>query len=171
MRLKTPRPSQSASFESQTTAPRDVQSRAKTLMKSLMSSKGLDADAMWVKELDGWVIPAPVPVLVRLIRVEVPADEAGKPSEVLDYIDAKARLMRLPASGLLALYRYVLEANWQITNTSFAILGEHLYLTSRRPLADLDESELDSMIGHTISATGAFLPTLMEQFALGAVPD
>ena len=170
MRLKTPRPSQSASFEAQTAAPRDVQSRAKVLMKSLLSSKGLDADAMWAKELDGWIIPAPVPVLVRLIRVEISSEEGGKKPEILDYIDAKARLMRLPSSGLLALYRYVLEANWQLTNTSFAILGEHLYLTSRRPLADLDESELDSMIGHTISATDAFLPTLMEQFALGAVP-
>lgn len=170
MRLKTPRPTQSASFETQTAAPRDVQSRAKTLMGNLLRAKGLDADEIWAKDLDGWVIPAPVPVLVRLIRVEIPNEDGGKRVEILDYIDAKARLMRLPASGLLALYRYVLEANWQITNTSFAILGEHLYLTSRRPLADLDESELDSMIGHTISATEMFLPVLMEQFALGAVP-
>jgi len=169
MRLKTPRPDASPSFEERRPAPRDVQTQAKNLMRSLLSSKGLSADELWVPELEGWAVPAPATVLVRLVRVEVPLED-GKGVVTLDYIDAKARLLRLPTTNLLALYRYTLETNWQMTNTAFAIYGEHLYLTARRPLADLDESELDSMIGHTISATKMFLPTLLKQFATGAVP-
>ena len=170
MRLKTPRPTPATQSETRA-APRDSQAQAKVLMKNLMRSKGLDADEMWIAHLSGWAVPTPTPspVLVRLLRVEVPSDE-GKAGVTLDYVDCKARLMRLPASQLLALYRFVLERNFDMTNTSFAVCGEDLYLTSRRPLADLDESELDSMIGHTISAVNLFLPTLLEQFDLGAVP-
>lgn len=168
MPLQTPATTEK--FEKRKAAPRDAQKQAKTLMTELGVKRGIDVSQCWEPEINAWILPVgPTPLIVRLNRVESDAED-GKKKEVEDYLIVTSRVMRLPTHGLLALYRFVLETNMNLTSTAFAVCEEHLYLTSQRPLQDLDESELDAAIGHTVSAVTYFRSLLLEEFAVGAVP-
>lgn len=167
-RMRAPRDSAS-DFEQRRAAPHDAQERCKRLMQSLMAKKDLKADEYWAGEANAWVLPFwRSPILVQLVRIES-EDEDTKAQIVKDFVLVYTRVMRLPSTQLLALYRYVLEANDSLQGVAFSIEADYLMLTSRRSLQDLDESELDALIGQTVVAAQHFGPLLGEQFDVGAV--
>ena len=162
----------STSSVSRRAAPRDAHGRAKAVMTATLRAKDLDAAKYWVEELNGWALPfGRAPIVVQLVRNEREDPDNKKKKIISDMLMIHTRVMRLPSSNLLALYRTVLEANDVLTGTAFAIVGEYLMLTHQRTLQDLDESELDELIGHTVMASAHFGPLLCEQFDTGAVPD
>lgn len=156
-------------FEQRRASPHDTQERCKRLMQSLMTRKNLQADEYWVGEANAWVLPFwRSPILVQLLRLES-EDESTKTHSVADYVAVYTRVMRLPSSQLLALYRYVLEANSRLQGVAFCVDDDHLMLYSRRSLQDLDESELGALIGQTVAAAQQYGPLLCEQFDVGAI--
>lgn len=55
-------------------------------------------------------------------------------------------LMHLPQSGLLPLYRRLLELNLQIPGVSFGVYLDVVYIFSERPLDGMDAFEADNII-------------------------
>jgi hypothetical protein len=161
--------------------PLDVQQRARTMVNSLLASRGLDPATCCNSDGTFWVIPLrPVPVVIRLIRVEpereeTPATESAggtaHKSEPDDFIEVSTHLMRLPAYPLLAVYRFLLEMNMRLIGTAFAIDEGSIYLRSQRRINDLDESEIDEMISATVVVANGTLPIMLEQFSVGVVPN
>ncbi|NWF70265.1 MAG: YbjN domain-containing protein [Chloroflexi bacterium] len=57
-----------------------------------------------------------------------------------------APLMHLPSSGLLPLYRYLLELNLQLTNAAIGVFQDVVYVYSERPLEGMDDVEANNII-------------------------
>jgi hypothetical protein len=55
-------------------------------------------------------------------------------------------IMHLPQSGLLPLYRRLLELNLQIPSLSLGVFLDVVYVYSERPLDGMDAAEADSII-------------------------
>ena len=62
------------------------------------------------------------------------------------YLQVLSPMMHLPSSGLLPIYRHLLELNLQLTNVSVGVYLDVVYLFSERPLEGLDAVEVDSII-------------------------
>ena len=62
------------------------------------------------------------------------------------YLQVLSPIMHLPQSGLLALYRRLLELNLQLTNASIGLYLDVVYLFSERPVDGLDANEANSII-------------------------
>lgn len=74
------------------------------------------------------------------IEVYVSQNETGGFFQVLSPI------MHLPSSGLLPLYRRLLELNLQLVNISLGVYLDVVYVYSERPLDGLDIVEANSII-------------------------
>lgn len=55
-------------------------------------------------------------------------------------------LMHLPASGLLPLYRHLLELNLQLTNAAIGVYQDVVYVYNERPLEGMDAAEANAII-------------------------
>ena len=62
------------------------------------------------------------------------------------YLQVLSPIMHLPQTGLLALYRRLLELNLQLTNASIGVYLDVVYLFSERPVDGLDANEANSII-------------------------
>jgi hypothetical protein len=62
------------------------------------------------------------------------------------YLQVLSPIMHLPQTGLLALYRRLLELNLQLTNASLGVYLDVVYLFSERPVDGLDATEANSII-------------------------
>ncbi len=69
------------------------------------------------------------------------ADQEGR-----GYLQVLSPIMHLPATGLLPLYRRLLEYNMQLTNAALGVYQDVVYVFSERPLQDLDSSEASTII-------------------------
>ena len=128
----------------------------------VLRSRGVDTTQAYKPDAGLWIIPAqPSPVVLRLMRADETDDE-------IDYLEAVMRLGPLPAQNLLAFYRALLESNMRLTNASFAVGSEGVFLRHQRPLAGLDEDELNDIISSLISAAADEFSSLLEQFVFGA---
>lgn len=63
-----------------------------------------------------------------------------------EYLQVLAPIMHLPMTGLLALYRRLLELNLSLTNASLGVFQDVVYVFSERPLAGLDAGEANFII-------------------------
>ncbi len=128
----------------------------------VLRSRGIDSQQAYKADSGLWIVPAqPAPVVLRLKSAE--EDDDG-----IDYIEAVMRLGPLPAQNLLAFYRALLESNMRLVNASFAVSSDGVFLRHQRPLAGLDEDELNDIISSLISAAAAEFSSLIEQFIFGA---
>lgn len=66
--------------------------------------------------------------------------------ENVGYLQILAPIMSLPSTGLLPLYRHLLETNLQMTNAALGIYLDTVYVFSERPLEGLDATEANSII-------------------------
>ena len=62
------------------------------------------------------------------------------------YLQVLSPIIHLPQSGLLALYRRLLELNLQLTNAALGIYLDVVYVFSERPLEGLDAVEANAII-------------------------
>ncbi|MFQ3567460.1 MAG: YbjN domain-containing protein [Aggregatilineales bacterium] len=62
------------------------------------------------------------------------------------YLQVLAPILHLPNTGLLPLYRRLLELNVQLTNAAFGVHYDVVYLFSERPLEGLDPVEANAII-------------------------
>jgi hypothetical protein len=132
------------------------------VIDDVLRMRGVDAVQAYKPESGLWIIPAqPAPVVLRV----KPADEEN---DDVDYIESVMRLGPLPAQNLLAFYRALLESNMRLSNAAFAVDGEGVFLRLQRPLAGLDEDELNDIISSLINAAAAEFNDLLEQFVFGA---
>jgi hypothetical protein len=63
-----------------------------------------------------------------------------------EYFQVLAPIMYLPMSGLLPLYRRLLELNLQISNASIGVHLDIVYIFNERPVAGLDAQEANFII-------------------------
>lgn len=75
-----------------------------------------------------------------LIEIYI-AEQQGR-----EYLQILSPLLHLPPSGLLPLYRRLLELNLTLTNASLGVYLDVIYVFNERPLAGLDASEADFII-------------------------
>jgi hypothetical protein len=62
------------------------------------------------------------------------------------YLQVLSPIIHLPATGLLPLYRHLLELNLQLTNAALGVYLDIVYVFSARPLEGLDAVEADNII-------------------------
>ncbi|MBL8152704.1 MAG: YbjN domain-containing protein [Anaerolineae bacterium] len=62
------------------------------------------------------------------------------------YLQVLSPIVHIPISGLLPLYRRLLEMNLQLTNAAFGIHLDVIYVFSERPLEGLDGNEANQII-------------------------
>jgi hypothetical protein len=64
----------------------------------------------------------------------------------MGYLQVLAPIMHLPSSGLLPLYRRLLEINLQLTSAALGVFHDVVYLYYERPLEGLDPAEANAII-------------------------
>jgi Putative bacterial sensory transduction regulator len=74
--------------------------------------------------------------------IEVYVTQAGNAGN----LQVLSPLMHLPSSGLLPLYRHLLELNLQLTNAAIGVYQDVVYVYSERPLAGMDAAEANAVI-------------------------
>lgn len=62
------------------------------------------------------------------------------------YLQVLSPIVHIPISGLLPLYRRLLELNLQLTNAAFGVHLDVIYVFSERPLEGLDGNEANQII-------------------------
>ncbi len=62
------------------------------------------------------------------------------------YLQVLSPIMHLPQTGLLALYRHLLELNLQLTNAALGVYLDVVYVFTERPLDGLDAVEANAII-------------------------
>lgn len=62
------------------------------------------------------------------------------------YLQVLSPILHIPATGLLPLYRRLLELNMQLTNASMGIYFDVIYVFNERPLEGLDANEANNII-------------------------
>ena len=73
-------------------------------------------------------------------------------------------IMHLPQSGLLPLYRRLLELNLQIPSLSLGIFMDVVYVYSERPLDGMDASEADNIIRSVANWADELDDKLVQEF-------
>lgn len=73
-------------------------------------------------------------------------------------------IMHLPASGLLPLYRRLLELNLTLSNAAFGVHTDVVYVFNERPLAGLDPEEVDHIIEQVASFADEYDDSLVSEF-------
>jgi hypothetical protein len=81
-----------------------------------------------------------------------------------DYFQVLSPMMYLPANGLLAFYRRLLELNMLIPNLRFGVFGETVYLFNERPVEGLDLNEAYDIIGAISENADGWDNRLIEEF-------
>jgi len=62
------------------------------------------------------------------------------------YMQVLSPILHLPTTGLLPLYRRLLELNLQLTNASLGVYLDVVYVFNERPLQGLDAAEANNII-------------------------
>lgn len=80
------------------------------------------------------------------------------------YFQVLSPIMTLPQSGLLPLYRHMLELNLQLTNAALGIYNDTAYVFTERPLQGLDQVEAQSTIQRMADYADTLDNQLVEEF-------
>ncbi len=80
------------------------------------------------------------------------------------YLQVLSPILHLPQTGLLALYRHLLELNLQLTNAALGVYLDVVYLFSERPLDGLDHVEANNIISLVANYADELDDRLMAEF-------
>jgi len=80
------------------------------------------------------------------------------------YMQVLAPILHLPATGLLPLYRRLLELNLQLTNASLGVYYDAVYVFNERPLQGLDATEANNIITLVAGYADDLDNKLLEEF-------
>ncbi|MCS6837020.1 MAG: YbjN domain-containing protein [Anaerolineae bacterium] len=81
-----------------------------------------------------------------------------------DYMQIYSPLLHLPASGLLPLYRRLLELNLSMSQAAFGVRDDVIYLFLERSLLDLEFRELETLIKMIADNADRYDNELMTEF-------
>lgn len=84
--------------------------------------------------------------------------------ENVGYLQVLSPILHLPQTGLLALYRRLLERNLQLTNAALGVYLDVVYLFSERPLDGLDSVEANNIISLVANYADELDDQLMNEF-------
>ncbi len=73
-------------------------------------------------------------------------------------------IMHLPSSGLLPLYRRLLEMNLTLSNAAFGVYSDVVFVFSERPLDGLDPQEVDHIIEQVARFADEYDDRLVSEF-------
>lgn len=73
-------------------------------------------------------------------------------------------IMHLPSSGLLPLYRRLLDLNLSLSNAAFGVYADVVYVFSERPLAGLDTEEIGHIVEQVASCADEYDNLLVGEF-------
>jgi hypothetical protein len=80
------------------------------------------------------------------------------------YLQVLAPILHLPESGLLPLYRRLLELNLQLTNASLGVYYDVVYVFNERPLEGLDATEANKIVTLVAGYADDLDNTLVNEF-------
>lgn len=80
------------------------------------------------------------------------------------FLQVLSPIMHLPQSGLLPLYRRLLELNLQLTNAAFGVFQEVVYVYNERPLDGMDNIEAANIISMVASYADEYDDRLIAEF-------
>ncbi len=80
------------------------------------------------------------------------------------YLRVMSPILTLPTTGLLPLYRRLLELNLQLSTAAFGVYLDTVYIYSERPLDDMDASEANMIINQVANAADDFDDKLLNEF-------
>jgi len=98
--------------------------------------------------------------LVEVVLFHKRADEGGG-----DFMQIYSPLLHLPPSGLLPLYRRLLELNLTLAQAAFGVRADVIYLFMERSLVDLELRELESLIKMIADTADRYDNELMMEFS------
>lgn len=84
--------------------------------------------------------------------------------EGVGYLQALAPIIHLPTTGLLPLYRHLLELNLQMTDAALGVYLDVVYVFSERPLDGMDADEANSMINIVAAYADELDNRLVDEF-------
>jgi hypothetical protein len=118
--------------------PMSLEEHADTVERILLSL-GVDTDGARMTDIlqgFGWTFRR------GSAEIEVYISE----QEGIGYLQVLAPILHIPATGLLPLYRHMLELNMQLTNASLGIYYDVIYVFNERPLEGLDATETNNIV-------------------------
>lgn len=80
------------------------------------------------------------------------------------YLQVLSPILHLPATGLLPLYRRLLELNLQLTNAALGVYLDVVYIFSERPLEGMDSVEANTTINLVATYADELDDKLMQEF-------
>lgn len=80
------------------------------------------------------------------------------------YFQVLAPIITLPTSNLLPFYRRMLELNLQLTNASFGVYQDIVFIFSERQLQGLDQNEAEFLITMVAQYADQFDDDLVNEF-------
>lgn len=80
------------------------------------------------------------------------------------YMQVLSPILHLPATGLLPLYRRLLELNLQLTNAALGVYLDVVYVFSERPLEGMDSGEANTIINLVATYADELDDKLMQEF-------
>ena len=80
------------------------------------------------------------------------------------YMQVLSPILHLPATGLLPLYRRLLELNLQLTNAALGVYLDVVYVFSERPLEGMDSTEANTIINLVATYADELDDKLMQEF-------
>lgn len=80
------------------------------------------------------------------------------------FLQVLSPIMHLPQSGLLPLYRRLLEMNLQLTSASLGIYQDVIYVFNERPLDGMDSVEANNIISLVASYADEMDDRLVTEF-------
>lgn len=82
----------------------------------------------------------------------------------IGYMQVLSPIIHMPGSGLLPLYRRLLEYNMQLTNASLGVYFDVVYVFNERPLRELDAEEANQIITMVAGYADDLDNTLVNEF-------
>ena len=80
------------------------------------------------------------------------------------YLQVLSPIMHLPNSGLMPIYRRLLELNLSLTDAALGVYQDVVYIFSERPLEGLDASEATFIITHVAQYADEMDNNLVAEF-------
>lgn len=133
-------------------------------------TSNVEKTAMYVERLLGEVLENPAQARMEgqlgwnimlgsaNIEILIAENEQGQTLQVV------APLMHLPQTGLLPLYRRLLELNMMTPGITFGVYGDVVFLYNERPLEGLDEVEVRDIIQRMALNADKYDNELVEEF-------
>jgi hypothetical protein len=80
------------------------------------------------------------------------------------YIQALSPIVYIPEDNQLALFKYLLELNLQLTNAAVGLHGDVIYVFSEREINGLDANEINDLITRVAAYADGLDNQIVEQF-------